>query len=57
MPITEVIQKTPGVSGGHACIPNTRISVWTLVSLRLLECTKHETTNRRVNTARYRLCC
>ncbi|MGL4880974.1 MAG: DUF433 domain-containing protein, partial [Waterburya sp.] len=23
-----------GVSGGHACIRNTRIPVWTLVSLR-----------------------
>ncbi|MFM2313782.1 MAG: hypothetical protein RLZZ04_3058 [Cyanobacteriota bacterium] len=29
MQITEVIQKTPGVSGGHACIRNTRIPVWT----------------------------
>ncbi|MGL5942493.1 MAG: DUF433 domain-containing protein [Waterburya sp.] len=34
MQITEIIQKKPGVSGGHACIRNTRIPVWTLVSLR-----------------------
>lgn len=26
------IQKTPGVCGGHACVRNTRIPVWTLVS-------------------------
>ena len=29
-----VIQHTPGVCGGNACIRNTRIPVWTLVSLR-----------------------
>jgi uncharacterized protein (DUF433 family) len=29
-----VIQKTPGVIGGDACIRNTRISVWLLVQLR-----------------------
>ena len=34
MQITEIIQKTPGVSGGYACVRNTRIPVWTLVSLR-----------------------
>ena len=34
MQITNIIQKTPGVSGGHACVRNTRIPVWTLVSLR-----------------------
>ena len=28
------MQKTPGVCGGHACIRNTRIPVWVLVSLR-----------------------
>jgi uncharacterized protein (DUF433 family) len=30
----KVVQKTPGVCGGHACIRNTRIPVWVLVSLR-----------------------
>ena len=25
--------KTTGVCGGHACIRNTRIAVWTLISL------------------------
>jgi len=29
-----VIKHTPGVCGGNACIRNTRIPVWTLVSLR-----------------------
>jgi uncharacterized protein (DUF433 family) len=29
-----VIQHTPGVCGGNACIQNTRIPVWILVSLR-----------------------
>ena len=29
-----VIQHTPGVCGGNACIRHTRIPVWTLVSLR-----------------------
>lgn len=29
-----LIQKTPGVCGGNARIRNTRIPVWTLVSLR-----------------------
>jgi uncharacterized protein (DUF433 family) len=29
-----MIQHTPGVCGGNACIRNTRIPVWTLVSLR-----------------------
>ncbi len=28
------IQKTQGVCGGHACIRNTRIPVWTIVSLQ-----------------------
>lgn len=31
--ITKNIQKTPGVCGGHARIRNTRIAVWTLISL------------------------
>ena len=30
------IQKTPGVCGGDACIRNTRITVWGLVSYRKL---------------------
>ena len=30
----KAIQKTPGVCGGEARIRNTRIPVWTLVSLR-----------------------
>jgi uncharacterized protein (DUF433 family) len=30
------IKKTPGVQGGDACIGNTRISVWGLVSWRRL---------------------
>ena len=34
MQITEVIQKTPGVCGGYACVRQTRIPVWTLVSFR-----------------------
>lgn len=42
MQITEVIQKIPGVSGGHACIRNTRIPVWTLVSLRQQGATEQE---------------
>jgi uncharacterized protein (DUF433 family) len=42
MQITEAIQKTPGVSGGHACIRNTRIPVWTLVSLRQQGATEQE---------------
>ncbi len=31
---TRNIQKTPGICGGQARIRNTRIPVWTLVSLR-----------------------
>ncbi|MFM7364679.1 MAG: DUF433 domain-containing protein [Cuspidothrix sp.] len=30
----KAVQKTPGVCGGYACIRNTRIPVWVLVSLR-----------------------
>lgn len=29
----KTIRKTPGVAGGVACIRNTRIAVWTLISL------------------------
>ena len=42
MQITEIIQKTPGVSGGHACVRNTRIAVWTLASLRQQGATEQE---------------
>ena len=28
-----MIRKTPGVSGGYACIRDTRIAVWTIISL------------------------
>ena len=28
------VRKTPGVAGGTACIRNTRIAVWTLISLQ-----------------------
>ena len=42
MQITEVIQKTPGVCGGQACVRNTRIPVWTLVSLRQQGATEQE---------------
>ena len=31
-----LIQKTPGVMGGEACIRRTRISVWILVGYRNL---------------------
>ncbi len=30
------VQKTPDVCGGHACIRNTRITVWGLVQSRRL---------------------
>lgn len=33
MLIAKTVQKTPGVCGGHARVRNTRIPVWTLVSL------------------------
>ena len=39
------IQKTLEVSGGHACIRNTRIPVWTLVSLRQQGATEQELLN------------
>ena len=31
--IAKMVHKTPGVAGGCACIWNTRIAVWTLISL------------------------
>jgi uncharacterized protein (DUF433 family) len=31
--IGKMIKKTPGVAGGYACIRNTRIAVWTMISL------------------------
>ena len=31
---TAIIQKTPGVCGGDACIRSTRIAVWMLVALK-----------------------
>lgn len=31
--IAKMVRKTPGVAGGCACIRNTRIAVWTLISL------------------------
>lgn len=42
MPITETIQKTPGVCGGHARVRHTRIPVWTLVSFRRQGATEQE---------------
>lgn len=42
MQITKAIQKTPGVCGGYACVRNTRIPVWTLVSLRQQGATEQE---------------
>ena len=38
----KVIQRTPGISGGQACIRNTRIPVWTLVSLLQQGATEQE---------------
>ena len=37
-----LIQKTNGVCGGYARIRNTRIAVWTLVSLRQQGATEQE---------------
>lgn len=39
------IQKTPGVCGGYGRIRNTRIAVWTLVSLRQQGATEQELLN------------
>ncbi|MEN8219215.1 MAG: DUF433 domain-containing protein [Pseudomonadota bacterium] len=36
------VQHTTGVCGGNACIRNTRIPVWTLVSLRSQGATDNE---------------
>jgi uncharacterized protein (DUF433 family) len=32
--ITKMVKKTPGVAGGCACIRDTRIAVWTIISLK-----------------------
>lgn len=45
MQITEIIQKTPRVCGGHACVRNTRIPVWTLVCFRQQGATEQELLN------------
>jgi uncharacterized protein (DUF433 family) len=37
-----IIRHTKGVCGGHACIRNTRLPVWTLVSLRSQGATDNE---------------
>ena len=42
MQTTNIIQKTPGICGGLARIYNTRIPVWTLVSLRQQGATEQE---------------
>ena len=42
MQITEIIQKSSGVCGGHARIRDTRIPVWTLISLRQQGATEQE---------------
>ena len=39
------IQKTSGVCGGYARVRNTRIAVWTLVSLRQQGATEQELLN------------
>ena len=31
--LEHMVRKTSGVAGGHACVRNTRIAVWTLISL------------------------
>jgi uncharacterized protein (DUF433 family) len=31
--LDRIVQKTPGVAGGHACIRQTRVAVWTVISL------------------------
>jgi uncharacterized protein (DUF433 family) len=41
-----LIQKTPGVLGGDACIRRTRISVWMLVNAWRLGFTDEELLNR-----------
>lgn len=37
-----LIRKTPGVCGGDACVGNTRIMIWLLVSLKLQGMTDDE---------------
>ena len=32
--ITKIVKKTPGVAGGCACLRDTRIAVWTIISLK-----------------------
>jgi len=39
---TTLIQHTPGVHGGDACIRNTRIAVWTLIQLQKLGRTEEQ---------------
>lgn len=43
------IQKTPGICGGYARVRNTRIPVWTLVSLRQQGATERELLNNYPN--------
>lgn len=31
--VAKMVRKTPGVAGGYACVRDTRIAIWTLVSL------------------------
>ena len=40
-----LIQKTPNVSGGVACVGSTRIPVWTLVELQRQGRTDHDLLN------------
>jgi uncharacterized protein (DUF433 family) len=35
-PIVDIIQKTPGVLGGDACVGNRRLAVWMLVQAKRL---------------------
>lgn len=42
---SSIVQKNPGVCGGYARVRNTRIAVWTLVSLRQQGATEHELLN------------
>jgi uncharacterized protein (DUF433 family) len=30
--VGKMIKKTPGVSGGYACVRDTRIAIWTIIS-------------------------
>jgi uncharacterized protein (DUF433 family) len=40
--IEALIEKTPGIVGGSACITRTRIPVWTLESYRRLGATTQQ---------------